>query len=204
MARGPDVIRSRKPEDSRAGRWTRAFSSEVGTGSREENASKQKTRAPFRFHRNGNGSGLLRWLGAATGLLGAGLGTGAAPVTAQQSDYRAAATAPAAWQQFSKQLQDRFQQRLAADDAGTRRFQDDMTKRAGAAKATPASVIARTWILPDGKIERIEFDGLDSAVAVNLRALLSRGDVGMPPSDMLPPVLLRLSLRPNSQPGQGG
>src|ERR1700733_4953232 len=31
----------------------RAFSSEVGTGSREENASKQKTRVPFRFHRNG-------------------------------------------------------------------------------------------------------------------------------------------------------
>src|ERR1700733_5882417 len=34
----------------------RAFSSEVDTGSREENASKQKSRAPFRFHRNGNGS----------------------------------------------------------------------------------------------------------------------------------------------------
>jgi dihydrofolate synthase/folylpolyglutamate synthase len=35
---------------------TRAFSSEVGTGSREENASEQKTRAPFRFNRNGKGS----------------------------------------------------------------------------------------------------------------------------------------------------
>jgi hypothetical protein len=34
----------------------RAFSSEVDTGSREENASKQETRAPFRFHRNGKGS----------------------------------------------------------------------------------------------------------------------------------------------------
>jgi Protein of unknown function (DUF3225) len=34
----------------------RAFSSEVGTGSREESASNQKTRAPFRFHRNGTGS----------------------------------------------------------------------------------------------------------------------------------------------------
>jgi hypothetical protein len=30
----------------------KAFSSEVDTGSREENASKQKTRASFRFHRN--------------------------------------------------------------------------------------------------------------------------------------------------------
>src|SRR5438552_9431807 len=37
---------------------SRAFSSEVDTGSREENASKQKDRAPFRFHRNGKGSSL--------------------------------------------------------------------------------------------------------------------------------------------------
>ena len=32
-----------------------AFSSEVETGSRQENASKQESRAPFRFHRNGKG-----------------------------------------------------------------------------------------------------------------------------------------------------
>jgi dienelactone hydrolase len=37
-------------------RSPRAFSSEVDTGSREENASKQKGRAPFRFNRNGKGS----------------------------------------------------------------------------------------------------------------------------------------------------
>jgi ribosomal protein S18 acetylase RimI-like enzyme len=35
---------------------TRAFSSEVDPGSRQENASKQETRAPFRFNRNGKGS----------------------------------------------------------------------------------------------------------------------------------------------------
>jgi hypothetical protein len=34
---------------------SRAFSSEVATGSREENASKQKSRAPLRFNRNGKG-----------------------------------------------------------------------------------------------------------------------------------------------------
>jgi alpha-beta hydrolase superfamily lysophospholipase len=34
----------------------KAFSSEVETGSREENASKQESGAPFRSHRNGNGS----------------------------------------------------------------------------------------------------------------------------------------------------
>jgi hypothetical protein len=35
---------------------TRAFSSEVEPGSRQENASNQESRAPFRFDRNGNGS----------------------------------------------------------------------------------------------------------------------------------------------------
>jgi hypothetical protein len=34
----------------------RAFSSEVDTGSREENASEYGDRAPFRFDRNGKGS----------------------------------------------------------------------------------------------------------------------------------------------------
>jgi len=37
-------------------RDTRAFSSEVETGSRQENASNQESRAPFRFNRNGKGS----------------------------------------------------------------------------------------------------------------------------------------------------
>ncbi|MGB3865540.1 MAG: hypothetical protein WBA29_07910, partial [Xanthobacteraceae bacterium] len=36
---------------------SKAFPSEVDAGSREENASKQKLRAPFRSHRNGSGSG---------------------------------------------------------------------------------------------------------------------------------------------------
>jgi hypothetical protein len=35
---------------------TRAFSSEVDTGSREENASKQEREPPFRFNPNGKGS----------------------------------------------------------------------------------------------------------------------------------------------------
>ncbi|OMI14381.1 hypothetical protein BSN85_05680 [Bradyrhizobium brasilense] len=35
----------------------KAFSSEVDPGSREENASKQESRAPFRCNRNGKGSG---------------------------------------------------------------------------------------------------------------------------------------------------
>src|SRR6266481_129305 len=34
----------------------KAFSSEVDTGSHQENASNQEARAPFRFNRNGKGS----------------------------------------------------------------------------------------------------------------------------------------------------
>ena len=46
---------SGRPERrSRSWRTNRAFSSEVDTGSRQENASNQKPRAPFRFYRNGN------------------------------------------------------------------------------------------------------------------------------------------------------
>src|SRR5881227_3759096 len=41
------------PSSCSRSRGTEAFSSEVETGSRQENASNQKSRAPFRFHRNG-------------------------------------------------------------------------------------------------------------------------------------------------------
>src|ERR1700682_4575907 len=41
---------------------SRAFSSEVDTGSREENASNKKIEPPFRFNRNGKGSGGLKYL----------------------------------------------------------------------------------------------------------------------------------------------
>jgi hypothetical protein len=56
--------------------------------------------------------------------------------------------------------------------------------------------------LPDGKIERVESDGLDPVAAISLRALLAGEGVGVPPSDMLQPLHLRLTLRPNDKSGQ--
>ena len=44
--------------------YNRAFSSEVETGSRRENASNRKSGVPFRFNRNGKGSSISRWSGA--------------------------------------------------------------------------------------------------------------------------------------------
>lgn len=144
-------------------------------------------------------------LGAATGLLAAGLGAGASSVAAaaQDSDFRSASKAPVSWQEFAKQLQDRFQQRLASADEQARNFQHYMAKRGKASSTTSLTLVVRAWVLPGGQVERLEFDGLnDDAVAVDLRALLARGDVGAPPPDMLQPLHLRLSLRPEDQPGQ--
>jgi cobaltochelatase CobN len=53
-------IFGRSPQESQCDAMLaalRAFSSEVDAGSREENASEQKHRAPLRFDRNGKGSG---------------------------------------------------------------------------------------------------------------------------------------------------
>jgi hypothetical protein len=56
-----------------------------GYGSREENASNQESRAPFRFHRNGKGSGLYKNVSANPGLLTAGEAEPASPAARHQS-----------------------------------------------------------------------------------------------------------------------
>lgn len=145
----------------------------------------------------------FRWFSAVTGLFAA-VGAATSVAAAPASDYRSAASAPAAWQDYARQLQGRFQQRLAAADDGARRFQEDMVKRVEGAAASPLMLIVQVWILPSGKIERIEFDGLDDdSVMINLRALLAGSEAGAPPPDMLQPLHLRLSLRAKDQPGQG-
>lgn len=138
----------------------------------------------------------LRSLSAMTGLFAA-VGAGTSVAVAQDAGYRSAAAAPASWQAFAKQLQGCFEQRLTADDKEARSFRGYIAKREAGANTPPLTFVVRTWVLPNGMVERIEFDGLDDAdAAVNLRALLARGDVGPPPPDLLQPLHLRLSLRP--------
>jgi hypothetical protein len=146
---------------------------------------------------------LLCSLGAITGVFTIGVGASRSPAAAQGVDYRSAAAAPAAWQEFAKRLQALFQDRLAAGEE-VRLFQDYIAKRSGGASTTTLALVVRAWVLPDGKVERIEFDGLDDHnLAVRLRALLALGNVGAPPPDMLQPLHVRLSLRPPDQPGRG-
>ncbi|MEN3380811.1 MAG: hypothetical protein V7608_855 [Hyphomicrobiales bacterium] len=156
--------------------------------------SKNRRRAPW-WKRHS------RFLGAVAGLLTAGLASDASSVVAQNGNYRSVREVPAAWQDFAKQLQARFEQRIAADDEKARHFQDYVARR-GETSAAPLSFRLRTWILADGKVERVEFDGVDNDVAVALRALLINGEVGVPPPDMLQPLHLRLSLRASAEPAQ--
>lgn len=145
----------------------------------------------------------FRSLGAVIGLFAVGLCAGTSAVPAQDTDYRSATTAPATWQAFAQQLQSQFVQRLAADDKEAHSFQEFMAQRDAGPNAPPLTFVARTWVLPDGKIERLEFDGLDDKdVAVHLRTLLTRDNVGVPPPDMLQPLRLRLSLRPKEPPAE--
>ncbi len=148
----------------------------------------------------------LAWsLGPVATLLSVGCGAGSIPAAGQGVDYRSAATAPVEWQVFAKQLQSRFEQRVAAADNEARAFQEDVVKHRAESDAPPLTFVARAWVSPDGKIGRLEFDGLDdSQIAVRLRALLTRDNVGIPPPDMLQPLRLRLSLRPNEQKQQQG
>lgn len=136
---------------------------------------------------------MLAWV---TGLIPLSIGP-APSALAQDTGYKPAAAAPAAWLAFAADLQNRLQERLAMNDEATRRFHEFMNQNN---KSSPASAIVRAWVAQNGKLERIEFDGIDDpAVAVNLRALLAGTNVSAPPPDMLQPLRLRIGLRARDQ-----
>lgn len=150
------------------------------------------------------GKAWLRGLfGVAAGLLNVGHAAG--EESAAPTEYRAAAAAPAEWRNFAHGLQQRLQERLAAQDEDARQFRDAIAGRAGrAGRDRPLRLYLSAWINPDGKVERVEFDGVeDNAAAENLRRLFRIDGVGAPPVDMLQPVRLGLSLRPKEPEGAG-
>ncbi|MDI4237258.1 hypothetical protein AAFX91_12705 [Bradyrhizobium sp. 31Argb] len=142
-----------------------------------------------------------RALGVALGALAVLLG--AKPISAKAAtdvDGRLnAAQAPAAWQDFAKRLQLRLQERLASDSTPALRFHDAVARRASDVGAAPPSIVVRVWVMPDGKVQRIELEGLDNDASHDLSALLIGDGVGSTPLDMPQPLRMRLSLRPNTR-----
>ncbi|MDE5457049.1 hypothetical protein GWE18_30325 [Bradyrhizobium sp. CSA112] len=141
---------------------------------------------------------------AMAGLIVAGAEAKASPVAAASGEYRSATAVPEAWQVFARQLQQKFEQQLAGDSDGARRIQDYLMRRGGEADAPALRLALRAWVLTDGKVSRVEVDGMDDGGArVELRALLMAGGVGAPPPEMLQPLHLRLSLRAKDRSREG-
>ena len=105
---------------------------------------------------------------------------------------------------FARQVQGRLEQQLAGDSDKARHVQEYLARRSVDAGASPSRFVLRAWVKADGKVNRIEVDGIDDVdAAADLRALLIDGDVGVPPPAMLQPLHLRLSPRPKDQPREG-
>jgi len=138
------------------------------------------------------------------GLIAAGAGAKASPVAVSSGEYRPAAAVPESWQVFAKQMQGRLEQLLAGDSDTARHVQDYLAHRDGEAGAAPSRLVLRAWVKADGKVSRIDVDGIDDTGTVaNLRALLIDGEVGVPPPAMLQPLHLRLSPRASGRPQEG-
>lgn len=137
----------------------------------------------------------LRWTAKCLGItVGAGVALAPLQLAAQDVGYRASETAPAAWREFALKVQARFHERLSAGDEATRDFHRRLDEKATAARDAQF-VRLKVWITPAGGIERLEADGLDSDMAISLRAILARQEIGtQPPSDLLQPLHLKLSL----------
>ncbi|WP_127078958.1 hypothetical protein [Rhodomicrobium lacus] len=113
---------------------------------------------------------------------------------AAPASVTAGASAPLSWRDFARKIRDDLQKRLAVSDEQTRHAYNVL---AGTERVSP--IIAKVWVDPSGSVERIEFDGVSTEGATALRSILLRASAGeAPPSDLLQPVLLKLSL-PHSQ-----
>lgn len=159
--------------------------------------------APGHRSRAGWWRKVLHSTAALAGLFASGVTTEASPAAVENNNYRSATAAPDSWQAFSRQLREYFERQLAGDDAKARHLQDYMASLQGSGSSA-LNFVLRTWVGSDGKVDRVEFDGIDDPNAINdLRALLVKGDVGSPPPEMLQPLHLRLSLRAKDPSRQG-
>ena len=108
-----------------------------------------------------------------------------------------AADVPQAWLQYAILVTQQFQNSLAASDPVAARFHAFLEDAALSARERPPSdLIVKAWFDAGGRVTRVEFDSLGPARSdADLRYLLMRADIGRaPPTDMLQPLRLRVSL----------
>ena len=143
-----------------------------------------------------------RWLNLTLGALAVLAGGKAAPsIAARQVDYRTTLEVPSSWLEFASRLQLQFQQELGSDSETAARFHDAMLKLEPGRNSTLPTLIVRAWVMPDGKVERLELEGRQNEEALHdLYLVLTGESVGAVPPDMPQPLRLRLSLRPRARP----
>ena len=141
----------------------------------------------------------LRWTGKYLGItIGAGAALTLLPLPAQDVTYRASESAPIAWREFALKVQARLHERLSAGDEVTQVVHRRLEEQANSA-GDAQFLVLKVWVTPSGRVERLDADELDSETATSLRGILVQQEVGAtPPSDLLQPLHLKLSLgRPN-------
>jgi len=113
-------------------------------------------------------------------------------IAAADSDHPQVAEAPASWQSFAGRLQLRLQERLSSDNEDAVRFRGSIAK----GDQGSGTFVVRVWVFPDGKVQRLEFEGgsNDDALHELSGALMGVGAELAPP-DMPQPLRMRLSLQ---------
>ncbi len=111
---------------------------------------------------------------------------------------------PAYWTSYAQLVSNRLIAWL--DDPGNqvaerlRKYLEQRTADPANATSPAASDVVRVWIAPDGTVTKVAFQSLgDAGADAELRQVLTQGQIGeQPPSDMPPPLVLRLSLKRNA------
>lgn len=117
----------------------------------------------------------------------------AIPAASQSTTYVRSADAPIAWREFALIVRERLQAWLAQDEDPVRRFRASLEERG------ITTLAARVWLLANGEIARVEFDGVAASGAAELAPFLARRAIGAaPPADLLQPLHLALSLQGKS------
>src|SRR5579864_2171330 len=130
-----------------------------------------------------------RWLGVAMGTLAVAFGVRTTSTAATEVADPSATEAPASWQHFAKRLQVAFQERLSSDNENAQRFRDAVAKLDRDAGA----LVVRVWVLPDGKVERVELEGHSNDDALHeLYGAVIGDSVGAAPPDMPQPLRMRM------------